>query len=225
MSGQPFIVRKAAVLGAGVMGAQIAAHLVNANVRCCCSSCPRRKAIRTATCSARSTTCASSSPVRWRSPLARRRSDRQLRSASGAPEGMRPRDRGDFRAHGLENRSLQESLAASRRAHDLRQQYVGAVDQPPRRVFSGRGAPAVLRRSFLQSAALHASGRAHSRSTEPSRRYSTTSETFSSPRSARASSARRTRRTSSRTASVFSRCSPRFITPSGSGSGSTPSMR
>ena len=31
-SNQPFIVRKAAVLGAGVMGAQIAAHLVNANV-------------------------------------------------------------------------------------------------------------------------------------------------------------------------------------------------
>ncbi|MBI3056773.1 MAG: 3-hydroxyacyl-CoA dehydrogenase, partial [Betaproteobacteria bacterium] len=29
---QPFFVRKAAVLGAGVMGAQIAAHLVNANV-------------------------------------------------------------------------------------------------------------------------------------------------------------------------------------------------
>ena len=28
----PFIVRKVAVLGAGVMGAQIAAHLVNANV-------------------------------------------------------------------------------------------------------------------------------------------------------------------------------------------------
>ena len=31
-STSPFIVRKAAVLGAGVMGAQIAAHLVNANV-------------------------------------------------------------------------------------------------------------------------------------------------------------------------------------------------
>ena len=31
-SSQPFMVRKAAVLGAGVMGAQIAAHLVNANV-------------------------------------------------------------------------------------------------------------------------------------------------------------------------------------------------
>ena len=31
-STQPFIVRKAAVLGAGVMGAQIAAHLVNASV-------------------------------------------------------------------------------------------------------------------------------------------------------------------------------------------------
>lgn len=32
MNNYPFIVRKAAVLGAGVMGAQIAAHLVNANI-------------------------------------------------------------------------------------------------------------------------------------------------------------------------------------------------
>ncbi|MCK5435487.1 MAG: 3-hydroxyacyl-CoA dehydrogenase, partial [Nitrosomonadaceae bacterium] len=32
MSNNNFIVRKVAVLGAGVMGAQIAAHLVNANV-------------------------------------------------------------------------------------------------------------------------------------------------------------------------------------------------
>ena len=32
MSARPFIVRRAAVLGAGVMGAQIAAHLVNSNV-------------------------------------------------------------------------------------------------------------------------------------------------------------------------------------------------
>ena len=32
MSDGSFIVRKAAVLGAGVMGAQIAAHLVNANI-------------------------------------------------------------------------------------------------------------------------------------------------------------------------------------------------
>jgi 3-hydroxyacyl-CoA dehydrogenase len=32
MAAAPFVVRKAAVLGAGVMGAQIAAHLVNANV-------------------------------------------------------------------------------------------------------------------------------------------------------------------------------------------------
>ena len=32
MNNSKFIVRKAAVLGAGVMGAQIAAHLVNANV-------------------------------------------------------------------------------------------------------------------------------------------------------------------------------------------------
>ena len=32
MGEQRFLVRKAAVLGAGVMGAQIAAHLVNANI-------------------------------------------------------------------------------------------------------------------------------------------------------------------------------------------------
>src|SRR5688572_2659282 len=32
MNNTKFIVRKAAVLGAGVMGAQIAAHLVNANI-------------------------------------------------------------------------------------------------------------------------------------------------------------------------------------------------
>ena len=32
MRDQRFLVRKAAVLGAGVMGAQIAAHLTNANV-------------------------------------------------------------------------------------------------------------------------------------------------------------------------------------------------
>ena len=32
MGEQRFLIRKAAVLGAGVMGAQIAAHLVNANI-------------------------------------------------------------------------------------------------------------------------------------------------------------------------------------------------
>ena len=32
LSKNNFVVRKAAVLGAGVMGAQIAAHLVNANI-------------------------------------------------------------------------------------------------------------------------------------------------------------------------------------------------
>ena len=32
MADSPFLVRKAAVLGAGVMGAQIAAHLANAGV-------------------------------------------------------------------------------------------------------------------------------------------------------------------------------------------------
>ena len=50
-------VRKAAVLGAGVMGAQIAAHLVNANVPVLLFDLPPRTAIPTATCSRRSTIC------------------------------------------------------------------------------------------------------------------------------------------------------------------------
>ena len=42
-SQQPFIVRKVAVLGAGVMGAQIAAHLVNANVEAWLFELPARE--------------------------------------------------------------------------------------------------------------------------------------------------------------------------------------
>jgi 3-hydroxyacyl-CoA dehydrogenase len=38
------IIRKVAVLGAGVMGAQIAAHCANADVPVSCSTCRRRKA-------------------------------------------------------------------------------------------------------------------------------------------------------------------------------------
>ena len=44
-----FHIRKVAVLGAGVMGAQIAAHLVNANVETLLFEFPPKKATRTAT--------------------------------------------------------------------------------------------------------------------------------------------------------------------------------
>jgi len=48
MSGN-FHIRKVAVLGAGVMGAQIAAHLVNANVETLLLNCLPKRAIPTAT--------------------------------------------------------------------------------------------------------------------------------------------------------------------------------
>ena len=40
---EKFVIRKAAVLGAGVMGAQIAAHLVNANVETLLFELPAQK--------------------------------------------------------------------------------------------------------------------------------------------------------------------------------------
>ena len=46
MTALPLRVRKVAVLGAGVMGAQIAAHLANAGVTPCCSICQRKKATK-----------------------------------------------------------------------------------------------------------------------------------------------------------------------------------
>ena len=98
-------------------------------------------------------------------PLAsaeRARPDRrgQLRPRPRAPRRLRPRDRGDRRADGLEARPLREDRAAPRAARDLRVEHVGPVDQRARRSAAGRAAPALLRHPLLQSAALHASGRA-----------------------------------------------------------------
>ena len=49
-----FIVKKVAVLGAGVMGAQIAAHLVNVRVPVVLFDLPAKEVPRTASSSARS---------------------------------------------------------------------------------------------------------------------------------------------------------------------------
>ncbi len=73
---------------------------------------------------------------------------------------MRSGDRGDLRARGLEEGALRKSGAAYRRAGNLRQQYVGAVDQRAGPGVPGCAAAALLRDTLLQSAALHAPGRA-----------------------------------------------------------------
>ena len=51
-------------------------------------------------------------------------------------------------------------------ARDLRQQHLGPVDQQTVRSVSGGAAAALLRRAFLQSAALHAPGRADRRAAD-----------------------------------------------------------
>ena len=97
-------------------------------------------------------------------------------------------------------------------ARDLRQQHLRPFDQRAGAGLSGRVAPALLRHALLQSAALHAPGRADRRSELPSRSSSTSSKLSSSRRWARASCAPRTRRISSPTASACSRCWRRWCT-------------
>ncbi len=67
----PFIVRKAAVLGAGVMGAQIAAHLVNANVEAILFELPAKDGDPNGIVLKAIANLGNWNPVRWPSPRAR----------------------------------------------------------------------------------------------------------------------------------------------------------
>jgi len=73
----PLLIRRAAVLGAGVMGAQIAAHLVNCGIPMLLFDLPARKARPTASYKRASTALRSRSPRRWR--------------CASAPRGSTPR--------------------------------------------------------------------------------------------------------------------------------------
>ena len=157
----PFVVRKAAVLGAGVMGAQIAAHLVNANVPAVLYELPAKEGDPNGNVLKAIDNLRRLEP----SPLASRGESGlhrggELRPAPRPAEGVRSRHRGDLRADGLEGRSLPESRAAPRRARDLREQHLRALDQQARGILPGGSAQSILRRALLQSAALHASRRA-----------------------------------------------------------------
>ena len=155
----PFLVRKAAVLGAGVMGAQIAAHLVNANVEVILFELPAKEGDPNGNVLKAVDNLRKLEPSPLATPGARGLyPPGQLRAAPRSPARMRYRDRGDFRAHGLEIRALQKSRAASGAAYHLRQQYLGPVDQYLGRGISRGIAQSFLRRAFFQSAALYASG-------------------------------------------------------------------
>ena len=157
-----FLVRKAAVLGAGVMGAQIAAHLANAGVQpvlfeLAAEGRDKNANVRKALDGPRE---ARAQPAR---DEGRRRAHhaRQLRRAPGAPRGVRPRDRGHQRAHGLEEVPLRQGGAAPRAARDLRLQHLGPVDHGALEGAAGGAPPALLRHPLLQPAALHAPGGDH----------------------------------------------------------------
>ncbi len=226
MSSTAFPIRKAAVLGAGVMGAQIAAHLVNAGVPVILFDLAAKEGDPNGIVAegARRTREARAVAARecGRARLHRRR---ELRPGPRATRRVRPRDRGDRRADGLEARSLREDRAAPRAARDRRVEHVRALDQRARGRAARGGPAAVLRNPLLQPAALHAPGRTDRAGSRPTRRSSTRSRRSSSRRSARASSAPRTRRTSSPTGSASSRCWRRWRTPRPSSSASTSSMR
>ena len=131
----PFHVRKVAVLGAGVMGAQIAAHLVNANVPAVLFELPAKEGdpngnVRKAIDGLKKL---EPSPLASAAKAAYHRGG-QLRSAPGAAARVRPGDRGDRRAHGPEeSRSTTRSRRTSAPQADLRQQHLRSVDQRARR--------------------------------------------------------------------------------------------
>ena len=103
------IVRKAAVLGAGVMGAQIAAHLANANVPVVLFDLPAKEGDKNGVAKKALDGLKKLDPA----PLASKdklkyHRCRQLRRAPAAAGRVRSGHRSHRRAHGLEERSLRE---------------------------------------------------------------------------------------------------------------------
>ena len=202
-----FNVRKVAVLGAGVMGAQIAAHLVNVNVPVVLFDLPAKDGPKNGIVTKAIEGLKKLKPA----PLgiARGRGadpGRELRGAPRAARRVRPRHRGDRRAHGLEARPLPTHRAAHRAARDRRQQHLRPVDHEALRSAAGSDPAALLRHPLLQPAALHGAGRTDRDADDATARSSTSSRPSSRAASARAWCAPRTRRTSSPTASASPAC-------------------
>lgn len=114
MSQTKFIVRKVAVLGAGVMGAQIAAHLVNAKVPTVLFDLPAKEGDKNAIAlkAIEGLKKAETVPA-VQQGCCQLHSAGQLRRPSAPAEGLRSGYRGDCRAHGLESRLVRQSGPAS----------------------------------------------------------------------------------------------------------------
>ena len=113
MTTTPLRIRKAAVLGAGVMGAQIAAHLTNANVETVLFDLPAKEGPKSGIALKAIANLAKLSPA----PLAEKCLAAAIIPANyeddlGQLADCRPGDRGDRGAHGLEARPLPEDRAA-----------------------------------------------------------------------------------------------------------------
>ena len=165
----PFV-RKAAVLGAGVMGAQIAAHLANAGIPVLLFDLPAKEGDPERPRRPRpSRTSPSSNPRRWRPRIAQRRSKppttaatwRASRECDLVIEAIA--ERLDWK------RDLYEKIAphlAPRRGPGV--EHVGPVaGRAVGRRCRERVRAALLRRALLQPAAVHASGRADRRRRRP----------------------------------------------------------
>ena len=98
------LIRKVAVLGAGVMGAQIAAHLVNANVEPLLFELPAKEGDPNGNVSKAldGLKKLEPEPARQRGRRPRRSSRPTTSSISHLLRGLRPHHRGHRRAHGLE---------------------------------------------------------------------------------------------------------------------------
>ncbi len=131
-----FQVKKVAVLGAGVMGAQIAAHLANVKVPVVLFDLPAKEGPQNGIVTKAVEGLKKLKP----SPLGVA-DDVALIGQANYEEhleqlrGLRPHHRGDRRAHGLEARPLQEDRALRRAERHRGVQYLGPVDHEalPRR--------------------------------------------------------------------------------------------
>ncbi len=160
MTATPLRIRKAAVLGAGVMGAQIAAHLTNANVETVLFDLAAKDGPKSGIALKAIENLKKLSPA----PLADKNRAAAIIPANYDEDLDQLKDvdliieaiaeRIDWKLDLY--RKIAPYVSATR---GTGQQHLRPVDQWPGRGPAGGNAPPFQRRAFLQSAALHAPGR------------------------------------------------------------------
>ncbi len=212
-------IKRVAVLGAGVMGATIAAHLANAGLdvllldiapreltaeeqaRGLTLESPevRNRIVRRGLATAGQDEAGALLSRRLRGPGSRR----QFRGRRGPAQRVRLGGRGGGRKHGDQEEALRrEGGAAPGARGDPLHQHQRPVGQCHGRGAAGRGAPKLPRHPLLQSAALHAAAGSGRLPPRPIPRWSPAWPTLSTGAWARGSSTPRTPPTSSPTASA-----------------------